>query len=55
MNHSEWQNLSEGRKKDYDFDEGLYALTHGYDGVSADSGTINIVNRGSLVYKEPGN
>lgn len=53
MNNSEWEGLPKTRKAQYDNDEGLYALTHGYDGIVSTTGVINIVNRGALVYKDP--
>lgn len=53
MKHSEWEGLSQPQKDMYDNDEGLYALTHGYDGITSTTGVTNILNRGALVYKEP--
>lgn len=53
MNNTEWESLPSSAKKQYDNDEGLYAITHGYDGISSNTGVTNIVNRGALVYKEP--
>lgn len=55
MKHSEWEALPQSMKSKYDNDEGLYALTHGYDGITSNTGVTNIVNRGALVYKDPDN
>lgn len=53
LNWSTWEQLPENIKTKYDNDPGLYALTHGYDGIR-EGDTINIQNRGALVYKKPG-
>lgn len=55
MEHSAWDALPQSVKSKYDNDEGLYALTHGYDGIISNTGITNIVNRGALVYRNPGN
>ena len=55
LEHLQWEQLPESTQSEYDFDEGLFALTHGYDGIVSHTGVMNIVNRGALVYKEPGN
>lgn len=54
MQHSTWEKLPNSVKAQYDNDEGLFALTHGYDGITSNNGVTNILNRGSLVYKKPG-
>ena len=53
MKHAEWEGLPQSIKSQYDDDCGLYALTHGYDGIESSTEVINIVNRGALVYKDP--
>lgn len=53
MDWNTWKQLPDSIKSKYDSDPGLYALTHGYDGIKHGN-VINIQNRGSLVYKKPG-